>query len=59
MTIQESRETKKIVVYLLGIKSVFGQRVIENSEIETKYNLPEGWILEKTESKKVTLGRVI
>lgn len=39
-------------ISLVGIKHAFGERVIENREIEEKYDLPEGWILDKTGKEK-------
>ncbi len=39
-------------VSLVGIKHAFGERVIENKEIEDKYGLPAGWILDKTGKEK-------
>ena len=39
-------------VSLIGINHAFGERIIENSEIEKKYGLPDGWILEKTGKEK-------
>ncbi len=43
---------EKIPVSLVGLKHAFGERVIENSEIEEKYGLPAGWIKEKTGKEK-------
>lgn len=37
---------------LIGITHRFGERIIPNSEIEEKYGLPSGWILEKTGKEK-------
>lgn len=42
----------KLPVSLVGLKHAFGERVIENSEIESKYGLPAGWIQEKTYKEK-------
>lgn len=39
-------------VSLLGIHSAFGERVIKNAEIEEKYGLPAGWVLDKTKKEK-------
>ncbi len=39
-------------VSLIGIKSAFGEREIQNSEIEAKYGLPAGWVIEKTGKEK-------
>ncbi len=43
---------EKEPVSLIGIKHAFGERVIDNKEIEDKYGLPAGWILEKTGKEK-------
>ena len=43
---------EKLPVSLVGLKHSFGERIIDNSEIETKYGLPEGWVLEKTGKEK-------
>lgn len=39
-------------VSLVGLKHSFGERTVDNSEIEIKYGLPAGWILEKTGKEK-------
>lgn len=38
----------KTPISLIGLAHEFGKREIQNREIEQKYNLPEGWIFEKT-----------
>ncbi len=43
---------EKLPIKLVGMKHLFGEKIIENSEIEKKYDLPEGWILEKTSKEK-------
>jgi 3-oxoacyl-[acyl-carrier-protein] synthase III len=43
---------EKLPVSLLGLKHAFGERVVENAEIEAKYGVPEGWIKEKTYKEK-------
>ena len=43
---------EKLPVSLVGLKHSFGERIIDNSEIENKYGLPEGWILQKTGKEK-------
>ncbi|MEI8337713.1 MAG: hypothetical protein WCF92_01025 [bacterium] len=43
---------EKIPVSLVGLKHSFGERIIENSEIEKKYGLPEGWVKDKTGKEK-------
>lgn len=43
---------EKIPVSLVDIKHAFGERIIHNSEIEEKYGLPAGWVLEKTGKEK-------
>jgi 3-oxoacyl-[acyl-carrier-protein] synthase III len=39
-------------VPLMGLQHQFGERIISNKEIEEKYELPEGWISEKTGKEK-------
>jgi len=39
-------------ISLLGLQHQFGERIVSNKEIEEKYGLPEGWIIEKTGKKK-------
>ena len=43
---------EKLPVSLIGLKHVFGEKIIENVHIENKYGLPSGWILEKTGKEK-------
>jgi len=43
---------EKSPVSLVGMKHSFGERIIPNSEIENKYDLPNGWIMEKTGKEK-------
>ncbi len=38
----------KLPVSLVGLKHSFGERTVQNHEIEEKYGLPPGWILGKT-----------
>jgi 3-oxoacyl-[acyl-carrier-protein] synthase III len=43
---------ERLPVSLVGLKHSFGERTIDNAEIEDKYGLPKGWVLEKTGKEK-------
>ncbi len=39
-------------INLIGMKHKFGEQVILNQDIEKEYNLPSGWVFEKTGKKQ-------
>jgi 3-oxoacyl-[acyl-carrier-protein] synthase III len=43
---------KENPISLVGMRHAFGERIVSNEEIETKYSLPKNWVFEKTGKEK-------